>query len=302
MRRIALILTGFLALAGLIGFAATNGGLGTSDEEASGATGSTGRSAAADGFETAPVSDETGRDAAVGGSVSELPLLPEIGPSVIRTASISLEVRKGGFGGAFDAASLVAGRYGGFVQSSTTAGTEVRTGDLVLRIPADRFDEAMTDLRALGTVQRQELSGEDVSAQFVDLEARLRTWQSQEAVLLDLMGDATTVEETIRVQGELQDVQLRIEQVKGQLRLLEDRTAFATIQVSLREPGTPAATDDTARPSLAEAWERALDGFLGVWYAVVVGLGYLIPLAAIAGLGWLVVRRVSASRAAAPSS
>jgi len=308
MRRVAVVLIGFLALAGLIGFAVTRGGLGGSNDEAGsassgGVTGSTGGSASAEGAGFAPAADEAGRDqgGSVGGTVSDLPLLPELGTSVIRTAQIAVEVKEGGFAAAFDTASLVAGRYGGFVQSSSTAGTKVHTGELLLRVPADRFDQALSDLRALGTVQRQSIAGEDVSAQFVDLDARLRTWESQEAVLLDLMGQATSIESTIRVQGELQDVQFRIEQIQGQLRLLEDRTIFATIQVSLAEPGAPVAASDPSRPSLADAWERAVDGFLGVWYAVVVGLGYLVPLAAIAGLGLIVYRRVSSPRAPASS-
>ena len=245
MRRVALVLIGFLALAGLIGFAATRGGLGSSEEAGSasfgGATGSTGGSVPAEGEGFLAAPDEAGRDqgGSVGGTVSDFPLLPELGPSVIRTARIAVEVKEGGFEAAFNTASLVAGRYGGFVQSSSTAGTKVQTGELLIRVPADRFDEALSDLRGLGVVQQQSISGEDVSAQFVDLDARLRTWQAQEAVLLDLMGEATSIEATIRVQGELQDVQFRIEQIQGQLRLLEDRTMLATIQVSLAEPGAP---------------------------------------------------------------
>ncbi len=238
------------------------------------------------------------------GSVSQLAVLPEIGSSVIRTGSIAIEVKTGGFGRAFDTASLIAARYGGYVQSSSMAGTKQPSGELLLRIPAERFDEAVSDLRALGTPEQQSVSSEDVSAQFVDLEARLRTWQAQEAVLLDLMGQATTIEATIRVQSELQDVQMQIEEIKGQLNLLNDRTDFATIQVSLYEPGTAIALSETdpSRPSLAEAWQRALDGFLGVCYSVVVGLGYLVPITAIAALFWLGYRRLRAPRPASPAA
>jgi hypothetical protein len=306
MRRTALVLVAFLALAGLVGYLATSsnrsggGDAGsasqTADEAAT--TGATGATGATAGYEEgAPVAAEGGGEV----SVSSLPGLPELGSAVVRNARLTIVVRDGTFAAAFDAASLVAGTYGGYVQSSSTAGTRVRSGELLLRVPADRFDDAMSDLRGLGTVGPQSVSGEDVSAQFVDLEARLRTWEAQEVVLLDLMGQARTISDTIRVQGELQDVQLRIEQITGQLRLLEDRTTFATIQVSMREAGAPVAReDDETRPSLGEAWERAVDGFLGVCFAIVVGLGYLIPLAAIAGIGWLAFRRLSAPRVATP--
>jgi hypothetical protein len=300
MRRTALMLIGFLALAGLTGYLATSGLLESSDELPASARPDVGEGggATAPGFIGA---EESARDGAgvTTGSVSQLAGLPTLGSAVIRTGSITVEVGEGGFGEAFDAASLVAGRYGGYVQSSSMAGTRVRSGDLLLRVPADRFDQAMSDLRDLGTVARQSVSGEDVSAQFVDLQARLRTWQAQEAVLLDLMGRATTIEETIRVQVELQNVQLQIEEVTGQLSFLEDRTEFATIQVSLREPGGPAAAVDGDRPSLGEAWERAVDGFLGVCYSVVVGIGYLIPITLLAGAAWLGYRRLRVPRAPA---
>jgi hypothetical protein len=306
MRRIAFGLIGFLAIAAVIGYAVTSGGPFGDDSETmpssggeAGAVGGGMTGATVFPEQAAPelATDEATRDGAVG-TVAELGALPEIGPSVIKTAQISIKLEKDEFGEAFDAASLVAARYGGFVQSSSASGTEVRSGELVIRVPAERFDEAMSDLRDLGEVEGQSMSGEDVSAQFVDLEARLRAWQAQEAVLLDLMSQATSIEATIRVQSELQDVQVRIEQIKGELRLLEDRTSYATIQVSMREPGGPVATvdDESTRPSLAEAWERALDGLLGVFYVIVVGLGYLVPISVIGAVGWFAYRRLARPR------
>src|SRR3990170_3702558 len=307
MRRVALSVIGFLALAGILGYVVTMGG--SSDESVRGLIGGAGSTGAApaeaeqvgglDFVGEGLVADE---GASGGGSVAELPGLPAIGPAVVRTATLSIEVGEDGFVAAFDSASLVAGKYGGFVESSSTGGTKIQRGDLLIRVPADRFDEAVRDLRALGTVERQELSGQDVTAEFVDLEARLRTWEAQEAVLLDLMSQATTIEATLRVQRELQDVQFRIEQIEGQLRYLENRTELATIQVSLHEPGAvvPTTQQPSTRPSLAEAWEKAVDGFLAICYSVVVGLGYLVPLSALALIVWLGARRLVRPRPAAP--
>jgi hypothetical protein len=152
----------------------------------------------------------------------------------------------------------------------------------------------MTDLGQLGTVKAQSMSGQDVTSQYVDLRARLTTWETQEAVLLKLMRRATSVEATLRVQRELQDVQFRIEQIKGQLRVLDSQTSLATIALSLREPGAPIHVEPTIseRPSLVEAWDKALNGFLGVVYSVVVGLGYLVPIAVIAAVAWFGYRRL----------
>jgi hypothetical protein len=308
MRRIAFLLIGFLAVAGVIGYAVTSDVGGDDEGGARGIGGGTAVGPALGRAEAAPVSDEAMAvgEGAVGssGSVAQLAALPDIGTSIIRTGSIAIRVERGEFARAFDAASLVAARYGGYVQSSSTSGTKVHSGDLLLRVPADRFDQALSDLRALGTRESESVSSEDVSGQLVDLEARLRTWQAQEAVLLDLMSRATTIEATIRVQSELQDVQVRIEEIKGRLNLLQDRTDLATIQVSLHEPGTaivPQETEST-RPSLAEAWQHALDGLLGVCYAVVVGLGYLVPISVIAALAWFAYRRARAARPSVTAS
>ena len=101
---------------------------------------------------------------------------------------------------------------------------------------------------------------------------------------------------TLRIQRELQDVQFRIEQIKGELRVLEDRTSLSTIRLSMVETGAPIAIQNDAndtRPSLAEAWGKALDGLLGVAYATIVGLGYLVPLTALGLIAWFGYRRVS---------
>jgi hypothetical protein len=135
-----------------------------------------------------------------------------------------------------------------------------------------------------------------VTQDFVDLEARLRTWEMQESVLLGLMDQATSIDATLRIQRELQDVQFRIEQIKGELRVLEDRTSLSTIHLSMVETGVPLVTadaKDSTRPSLAEAWGKALDGLLGVAYATIVGLGYLVPLTALGLIVWFGYRRVS---------
>jgi len=217
-----------------------------------------------------------------------------IGPDIIKTADIAVVVDEGKFQSAFNAVSVIAGKYGGFVQSSSTTGRESRTGSLLIRVPAQSFDEALSDLATqLGDVTRRSESGQDVSATFIDLEARLRTWEAQEAVLLRLMNEAKSIEETLRVQQQLQDVQFRIEEIKGQLQMLRDQVELATISLFLRERGAPVVTGPVAdRPDLAEAWDLALNGVLGVVFAVVVGLGYVLPLTVAGVVGWFVYRRL----------
>jgi hypothetical protein len=292
MRKAVLSIIGFLALAGIVGYVATWGG-GTQSRPAGGGAAAASRApekalgvlGSDEGVAGVVVPGTTSGGGADSGGLSSVGSLPPIGPDIVKTAGISIEVKKGGFETAFNAATTIAGRYGGYVQDSSTRGIKAKFGQLTIRVPSTAFDQAMNDLRGLGSVEGQSISGQDVTSQFVDLNARLRTWEAQEAVLLRLMRRATSIESTLRVQNQLQDVQFRIEQIKGQLRLLENQTSLATIDVSLREVGAVVGVRQTAareRPSLGEAWDRAVEGFLGVIFAVIVGLGYLIPLAAIA--------------------
>jgi hypothetical protein len=229
--------------------------------------------------------------------------LPGVGAEVIKDARLSLQVKRHGLQNALDAATAAAARFGGYVQSSTSSD---RSGSLLLRVPASSFEAALGSLKGLGTVTSQTVSGKDVTSQFVDLNARLITWRTQETVLLRLMDQATSISDTLRVQSQLQQVQFRIEQIRGALRVIRDQTSYGTIQVAVREVGAPiAVTRPATAPSLVRAWQQSWAGFLGVVSAVIVGLGYLVPLALMGLLGWVVFRRVARGRpvpAAAPAS
>jgi uncharacterized protein DUF4349 len=299
-------LIGFLVVAGLIGMIATNGGLvrsaddsgSSGDQEAeatrpastSGQAGATGATGAAgnstnyhDGSLGLIVGDQQGTDVS----------------KIIRDGSMSIQVPKDDFSKGFAAATRIAQNNGGFVLSSQIRGQ--RRGTLVLRIPAKRFDDAMVALRAIGVVQAQSITGKDVTAQYIDLKARLQNAIGQRTVLRNLMAQATTIQETITVQNRLSQVELEVEQIQGQLNFIDDQVAEATVRVELHEEDAAQLqqTDEVENPSLGSAWDRSIQGFLNVVSAVVIGLGYLLPLAALGLIVWLItaaVRRRHAAR------
>jgi len=211
---------------------------------------------------------------------------------VIRTAELGLVIPPDSFDQRFAQVVDVASAHDGFVASSTT---RERAGNVTMRVPAASFDPALRDLRELGDIEVQTIQGRDVTAEYVDLRARLRIGKSRREVLLHLMDRAASIEQTIRVQNALDDTQLRIEELQGQLRLLDDRTSLATIRVQLREEGVEAVTE-VETPSIPNAFERSFAGFVGVIAGVVIGLGYLIPVALLAALAWFVVVRVRRRR------
>ena len=267
-----------LVAAGLIGLIVRSGGLGSDDAASQSAAGSTGGTGATGAAAEAP-SDEV------------VPGAPAVS-RVIRTAELAIVIPRDAFDERFGEAVDVAEEQGGFVADSRSRS---RSGSLTVRVPAANFDETLHALRALGTVEVESVHGKDVTADYVDLHANLRIARARREVLLGLMADAVSIEQTIRVQNALDETQLRIEQLQGQLRLLDDRTSLATIGLRLRERGVEPESE-VEKASIPNAFERAAAGFVGVIAAIVIGLGYLIPILVLGLAAWFVVSRVRRRR------
>jgi len=220
--------------------------------------------------------------------------LPGISQRIIKTVSVTVQVRKDTFQQRFQQAAMIASSHGGFISSSRTSEGKRPSGVLVIRVPASQFETTLGALKALGTVKGEQISGEDVTSQFVDLQARLRNWEAQESVLLRLMRQSKTIEDSLKVQRTLQDVQLAIEEIRGQLRVLSDQTDLSTITLSMAEAATVAPKPKEGL-TFVRAWRQAIHAIAAVVAAIVIGLGYVIPIALIALvvlLAWLAYRRL----------
>jgi hypothetical protein len=211
---------------------------------------------------------------------------------IMRDGTITLSVPDGSFKDELAAVVAIAHRNGGFVLSSQTEGST--TGTMTIRVPASHFDAAVGQVARLGVVESSTVTAKDVTNQYVDLKAHLQNLVGRRVVLRDLLARTTTIGESLTVYNELNDVQLQIDQIQGQLRYLNNQVAVSTLTVDLREASAPDGTSETQRdihnPSLSRAWDRAVQGFFGIIATIVVGLGYLVPVAVIAGLGYGIVR------------
>lgn len=245
-----------------------------------------------------------------GGELAALPLPGST--KVIQTASISLGVDKGRFDAIVDRARSIAAVAGGFVTSSSAQQGSEKTlvrGSLTVRVPQERYADVMRQLSALGQVEGREEQGQDVSQQYVDLQARARHLEAVEARLLGFLDQTKTIGEALNVQGRVNDVQLQLEQLRGQLRFLDDQTSFATITIAVAERGAvpveaPAPKDDGW--GLADAWHAASSGLEKVVGGLFVAAVWLAPIAGGLGvlfLGWRLVlrRRRSGGGPAAPT-
>ena len=224
------------------------------------------------------------------GGGSGMSAIPSVGDSVVKNADLRLEVASDGVRTAVQKIEQVAPRYGGFVLSTSIDEANSTEGVVVIRIPSEDFEVALRDVKNAGDLVGENVSGRDVSQEFIDLGARIRNLEAQEAVLLDLMERATTIGETITVQNNLSGIQLEIERLRGRLNFLEDRTSLGTISVAVVEAGAPSPSDANA---FAQAWEQAVDILEGLGAgSIIVLIRFVLPVGAVLLLGLLIFRAV----------
>lgn len=216
---------------------------------------------------------------------------------VVKRASLELTVDE--LGTAQAAATRIAEREGGFVASTTrTAVSEdARHMDgsvtLTLRVPADHFTLALDALRRLGKGAGSEhVATEDVSEEFIDLEARIHNQRELEAQFLEILKRAGKVEEALNVQRELAGVRTDIERMEGRRRFLEHETALSTLTLVL-SPVRPLVSASFGDFSTAVA--RASSDTVNLGASIVTGairaLGVLVPVGVLFGVPlWLALR------------
>ena len=250
---------------------------------------------------------------------------------VIRTAEMSIGVDPRTFDVKIDQARAIAAGFLGFVTNSSRQVYDEQeklvSGSITVRVPGERYADVMQQYTELGRVETRTEHGQDVSREFVDLQARRRHLQAVERRLLGFLDDTTTINDALKVQGRVNEVQLQLEQIRGQLRFLEDQTSFSTITLTVTERDFVAiakaereakaradeqaaakekaeeeqrraeeeallAEDDTWGP--LDAWRVAADGFLAVVGGALVVLATAGPIVAVLGLafvGWRLLRR-----------
>ena len=203
---------------------------------------------------------------------------------VIREGTVVLEVADGGFDAAYDRIVATARDLGGGVQTSDTSTGEdgLLSGALTVRVPAARYEALLTRVGDVGTVLRRTLASEEVTAEFLDLQARQRNLEAQRRFYLDLLTRAERVDAAIAVQEQLGAVTQDLEQVKGRLQFLEERTDFSRLTVQLFEAGASPPELASTPTGFAEFADRAERAFVTVVGGLLILLAALLPLAVLA--------------------
>ena len=221
-----------------------------------------------------------------------------VGPMIVQTASLSIVARN--YDEASEAIGKLARARGGYVEkldakAQTGSARELFIG---LRVPAKQLDGFLEDLRQLGHVEQESQSNEEVSAEYVDLQARLRSAQATERRLIELLATRTgRLVDVLDVERELARVRGEIESMQGQSNLLLHRVSYATVQVELSEVyherlQLGVSTGTKLRNAFVEGVHNLEDGIVGALVFVLnEGPAILFWLAVLGLPVWLIWRK-----------
>jgi hypothetical protein len=241
------------------------------------------------------------------GAPNSVPPLPSgsVGQSakVVSNGSISLTIGDGTLQSSLAKLTALASGEGGFVSSSQAqsggGSATPSSGTVVLRVPEASFGATVTQVQQIGHVTSATTSANDVTGQYVDLQARISALQASRQQYLTILGQASSIGDILAVQSQIDTLQSQIEQLQGQLSVLTNETTYGTLTVSLAEVGKhPIRPPVPANTGLSRAWHDGIHGFTsGVEWLIRIGgtlLFVLLCLAALALLGrwgWRVARR-----------
>ncbi len=166
---------------------------------------------------------------------------------IVRTGEMSLVVED--VVGTKDEIARLATSYGGYVVSSQISGEEQdMRGYISIRVPDDKFESALAELRDLAVrVTSESTASKDVTEEYVDLQSRLKNAEATENQYLALLGKATDVEDILRIYERLSQVRREIEQIKGRMQYLERTSSMSLITVRLKP-------EATAKPLVRAGW------------------------------------------------
>ncbi|ULE33755.1 DUF4349 domain-containing protein [Mycobacterium sp. IDR2000157661] len=224
----------------------------------------------------------------------DMPQPPTAERDVVRTASMTITVADP-TEAADNAAAIVDDMQGRVDSRSDDAGSGTGRAhtSVVLRVPAAALDEAMARLKALGTVERAEITTEDVTTQRVDLDARIRALQTSVDRLLAMIRDADDPDALIKAEDALSERQAELDSLRAQREALGDRIDYSTVDVSFVAATIGGPAPEEYRGFLGQI-ERGWDALVSVVGNLVLLFGLLLPwlgvAAVAAGIAFGVVR------------
>jgi hypothetical protein len=213
-----------------------------------------------------------------------------------------MRVGRGTLGSVLNSIATLAGVDGGYVDSSSVSGGTVRrspdAGTIVIRVLDSDFADAIFTVTHLGTVDDQQIKGNDVTVQEAQNTASISVLQDEVTLLENKLAQAPDIGTFLQIQSQLFPVEQQLQRLQAAQAVLENSAALATVTVNLSAPGAlvaPAATPRPRADAATMAWRYLRHNSLAVVDALAVAGGWALPvlvlLALLGAIAGRVVRR-----------
>ena len=248
----------------------------------------------------------------ISNSSGDLTVIERSNRMIIKNADVRLMVKDTDV--AIDRATQIIGDAGGYIVSSRVwyqdyYGNNLKYAAVTIGIPVDEFERTLVKLRDLAVrVVDEVASGDDVTEQYVDLESQLTNLEATRARIQEFLQDAKNVDEALRINQELANIEAQIEQIKGRMNYLNDRSAYSTITINFEPefpvltptptptaiptvtpvPWNPGDTFDEAKDTVTVAYQGIAE-FL-IWVGVVI-VPIFLPFGLILWAAWKLLNR-----------
>ena len=202
------------------------------------------------------------------------------GQKIIFNADIALETTN--FSKAIsDLKTLVSG-YNGYIASSNITGSQIdrnnlRSASFTIKIPQVSFDSSKEKIEVLGNLTSSNSSSQDITKQFVDTEARIKTLKVEEERLLVLLGKAIKLEDVITLESRLSEIRLEIESYTGSLNEMKAQTDYGTINVYISEVKELTLQENGFLNNIVSAFKGSFSSLIIAIEGGIIGLIYVIP-------------------------
>ncbi|MEO8572992.1 MAG: DUF4349 domain-containing protein [Pyrinomonadaceae bacterium] len=204
--------------------------------------------------------------------------------------------------------TMIAEVKGGFVVESQQSSSDIKatsrdTVSMTIRVPSDRFSETLDEIRGTGTrVVIETIKGQDVTEEFIDIEAQLKAKRALEEQFMAIMKRANSVEDALDVQRQLADVRGEVERIEGRKRFLENQSSLSTIKVRLQTAKVFTTSSAGFGTRLSDAFSAGFDVAMGFVLGLVTFLVAVLPFALFVGLPLFAIIRYVLKRQARPKS
>jgi hypothetical protein len=207
----------------------------------------------------------------VNGNRTEREIPIPSGPMIVRTAEINLTATD--FDHARASLEEILKRHDGYMGQLTVSGSAdaARTLTAVLRVPSNQLDAALSEMKALGHVDAESQKGDEVTQQYVDLEARLKNSGNEEQRLIEILRQRTgKLSDVLAVEQEIASVREEIERMEAEKKTLEKQVAFSTVNMKINEDYkervhvVPDSTSTRIRNAGVEGYEMMVAGLVNV--------------------------------------